>query len=188
MKIRKNNGSIGDAWTSACHSSGISALARDLGYSRGTAKTKRLPSAIWKETLENRRSFLEGYYAADGSKNRPMGTVHCANPDLLREAQIASATPIGIHSHFKEYADGTAQVSAHAPGQSRGRGIAKGARFYGLNDDYDFKIFKSAERLGIIEDTYTLAVFHDDHRFDSEGIISKNTGGGLHVHGHHQGP
>lgn len=41
---------------------------------------------------------------------------------------------------------------------------------------YDVYRVVSVKPLGVVEDTFTLAVKSDKHRYDSEGVISKNTG------------
>lgn len=175
LRVKKNPGSIGDAWVGVVHGKGVTELFKALGYTRGVAKTKRIPNALWKETLANRTAFCQGYYASDGTKGRPFGTAHCSNHKLMKEyRQILNS--IGVFSRIGLYADGTAQVSAHGEKTVRQHGVHNGRRFYGLSPDYDFRIVRTVRRLGIVEDTYTLSVWHEDHRFDSEGLISKNTG------------
>jgi DNA polymerase-1 len=44
---------------------------------------------------------------------------------------------------------------------------------------YSFSKLRRKRRLGVVEDTYTLAVNHPSHSFDSEGVISKNTAADL---------
>jgi DNA polymerase-1 len=174
LHVRKTKGSRGKSWQGTVNCAGVSELFSALGYARGTAKTKRIPTTLWSAPLEHRKAFIEGYYASDGIKTEPFGSVHCSNPELLREYRLILHS-IGVSSKMVVSQNGTARVIAHDVATNHARGSSSGERFYGLHPDYDFRIIKSVRPLGIMEDTYTLSVFHDDHCYDSEGLISKNT-------------
>jgi hypothetical protein len=75
-----------------------------LGISRGvTAHTKRLPSRIFQETLENRKSFIRGVMDSDGhkppmvsAKGNPYNIHLCQRP-LLEDLKILLRT-LGVES------------------------------------------------------------------------------------------
>lgn len=204
--------------------------------------TKRIPDAIWKETLENRTAFTQGFFCADGNQessklyNTEYQNLHLANHDVLQDMMVLLRT-IGINStvnrtgenswrlqtHYSEYYKEVFGGYVVSKIKSDKRYISESVRnrilftveeqsiklnsktkdyaiLYKLRkgekvslhrgvqlakslgvfiDDilYDnYKVTK-VEKQGIYEDTYTLSVFSDLHRFDSEGVISKNTGG-----------
>ncbi len=86
------------------NSQGLGKLFEVLGFVMGkNAHTKRLPTRIFIETLENRRAFIKGIMDSDGyqgikEKNNP--SIHICQRELLQEIQLVLRT-IGVESNLR---------------------------------------------------------------------------------------
>ena len=218
-----------------------------LGFERANAHTKRVPERAFRETLNNRKSFIRGMMDSDGclSKTNSYHGIHLCQRPLLEDFKLLFRT-IGVESKLcgpytytnkktklvtvsyrlniqnRMYAQELGDPSGFkfAPNdmdapqflidelleQDPGtwgrkafpddssyvlyRRIATGGRttVYTLkklcemlgvtlsSPIYGIKTLVSKTALGREEDTYTLSVDDPLHRFDAEGIITKNSG------------
>ena len=233
-RVRRSIGSLGESYQAAINSKALVSIFNYYGYGSWTAKTKRVPKLIFESPLVCRKSFLRGYFDADGCKkavNRY--TFHTANKELLEDVQALSWTT-GLASYVKTQNDGThvlvwsdlAEVERVLElnleirkKRTGGTMVLPGFKYKEVyetlkkmpidsNNDrallcnlnkgrkilvptvvkllkkydaavpllyYHYKVKEKTETEKV-EDTYTLSVYSDLHRYDSSCIISKNTG------------
>ncbi len=233
---RRMKGSIGESYQAEVSSKALTSVFEYLGYSGGTARTKRVPEFIYRAPLSMRKQFLKGYFDADGCKKKENRyCFHTPNEQLLKDMQLVGWT-LGFSSRVWENSDRTFMLSWGD--------TSKLERFFGLKENprkrssdklvflpkFLYKtVYESLKKDGRytkssndkvlvcklnkgkpillstalrllrdynlsipqvyfsgkivkktineeVEDTYTLAVHSPLHRFDSCGIISKNTG------------
>jgi DNA polymerase I-like protein with 3'-5' exonuclease and polymerase domains/intein/homing endonuclease len=233
-KVRRSKGSIGESYQASINSKALVSIFNYYGYGSWTAKTKRVPKLIFESPLGCRKSFLRGYFDADGcKKSANRYGFHTANRELLEDVQ-ALAWTTGLASYVKTQSDeshllvwsdlsevervlglksekrkrrtGGAmllpsfkhkeiyETLKNIPLDSnkdrsllcnlnKGRKIlvptvAKLLRKYDVSIPLFYYHYKVLEKTEIkkVEDTYTLSVYSDLHRYDSSCIISKNTG------------
>lgn len=157
--------SIGRSFQVRCSSPAIIELFLWLGMvPNATSKTKRVPDRLFTETARNRQAFVQGLWDSDGAK--PSRNLHLMNLPLLQDVHLLYDT-LGYNGKVsKLYKDGSSQLTfRHTKnGTSKfydpryGRGTVREVRFFEE-----------------VEETYTLAVHHENHRYFSNGILSKNT-------------
>lgn len=74
-----------------------------LGVRNENTYTKRVPAALWQESIRNRAAFLRGYFSADGtaSSSGDAVSVRSVNLGLLRDAHDLLRS-LGIRSSCRE--------------------------------------------------------------------------------------
>ncbi len=209
------------------------------------AKTKRLSQLIFKESAENRRSFIKGLMDSDGcygKSARYVPNLHLCQYHLLADVQLLLRS-LGIESNLRgPFHSGNSQVSYRLdiprralfsllnkktaqfsrynnkptprfliselislyPDLKRAdfkkysdyilyrrwtnKGTSSIYHFFELLQRNNLKMespiyiwheIKKIRRLEKKETTYTLSINEGSHRFDSEGVISKNTAADL---------
>jgi len=134
-----------------------------------TSWEKRVADVVFMLDIPRKKSFIQGYFDADGTrpKKYPNGlsayAITSVNYALLRDTYIVARSAgilCNIRGPYK-------QKSKHRD-------------FYRLNlhrPDTKKRVV-SVRMTGETEGVYTLMVDHPHHSFDSEGLISKNSGAG----------
>lgn len=142
-----------------------------LGYGitpNQTSWEKRVADVVFTLDVDRKKAFIQGYFDADGTrpKKYPNGlsayAITSVNYPLLQDTYII-ARSVGILSNIR------------GP-YSQKRGSCRD--FYRLNlhtGDKQTSVV-CVEATGITEDVFTLSVDNEHHSFDSEGVISKNSG------------
>lgn len=135
-----------------------------LGVKHQTARTKRVPTVVWEASLSLRRSFLGGLIDADGYKKGQ--SLHMMNHELLREVQllleVSFEQKTRLNGPFKSCGSSNLRYNVLSIGCRR------------LDQRYSYAAFKELELSDRYEDTFTLEVFDDEHRYVSDGFITKN--------------
>jgi DNA polymerase I-like protein with 3'-5' exonuclease and polymerase domains len=131
----------------------------DLGIKeRWRSRTKRIPEIIFVLDSKRRKSFLKGYFDADGYEG-VRSQRYCSSNRLLLEDTLRLMQTVGQ----------TGQIT-----ETRNHG----------NTWFNLYIHKVAHPLYVQsieccndEEMFTLSVDDEHHSFSTEGIISKNTAG-----------
>lgn len=152
-----------------------------LGYPWGqTAHYKRVPTTVWTSTLENRKAFLLGLLDADRYFHQSNPHIHLCQRPVLEELQILFRT-VGVESTIRGPYENRWRLCLVGSQCSRylGYGRPRAMRLPMLVPRpptmYATRTLVKKVALGARETTYTLSVDNPGHRFDSEGIISKNS-------------
>jgi DNA polymerase len=133
------------------------------------AWTKRIADVVFTLSPTRRESFIKGYYDADGTtrKHYPNGwtaeQITSVNRELLQDTALLLRS-VGRRAYLKgPYRE---DIPGHRP-------------FFRLSIHPDPAVRKRVVRVVVtndFDDVFTLAVEDSNHSFDSEGIISKNSG------------
>lgn len=132
-------------WQVKIHNSAFRRFSREvLGIENENTYTKRIPDAVWCESLTNRRAFLRGYFSADGSVSATADavSVRSVNLSLLEDAQ-ALLNSVGIRASFRPK---SLRVS-----------VLDRARY---RDEVGFVISHKTERLGIMKEGAYFGQWH----------------------------
>jgi intein/homing endonuclease len=135
-----------------------------------TSWEKRVADIVFVLDAERKKAFVQGYYDADGTrpKKYPNGlsayAITSVNYGLLKDTALI-ARSVGILCNIR------------GPYSQKS---VKHRDFYRLNlyaPDVKKKVV-SVKMTGEWSEVFTLCVEHEHHSFDSEGVISKNSGAG----------
>jgi phage terminase large subunit-like protein len=144
---------------------------RSLGF-KGKAKTKRIPADIFKKEIEVRRSFIEGFVAADGHIDKH----NRANVEISNKPFTEDLRRLCITSGFKpsNIYERTRMIQAphsKSPVESKTCHIS----FNTVPGNYGFKKtrIRAIEKIGQKE-VWDLTVA-DTHNFIAEGLVTHNT-------------
>lgn len=136
------------------------------------AHTKRVPEILYRCPLEYRLRFIQGLFDSDGYKKGK--NIHLCNYDLLNDVrQLCDISGIVTRLNGPFLSCGTSTLIL---GSSYGGLKPKVRKNNKLDSNYSYGSFHSLRPLDVYEETYTLSVHDEEHRFVSDGIISKNTG------------
>ena len=140
--------------------------------------TKEVPEVLFKSPLKHRLAFIEGLMDSDGC--RKYGNIHMKNYKLLNQVrQICdiSGIPTRLHSPESRKCGTTALNLGGKYGGIGDKSECKSP--HGKDTRYGARSFSKFEIYDEEVQTYTLTVFDDEHRFVSDGIISKNCCGDI---------
>jgi intein/homing endonuclease len=142
----------------------------ELGISANqVAWTKRIGDVVFTLSADRRAAFIQGYYDADGTTRKwyPKGwsatAITSVNRELLQDTALILRS-LGRRGYI------------HGPYRQRD---PKHRQFYRLHISEDVAVPRrvaSVRKLRRREQVYTLTVQNKTHSFDSEGVVSKNSG------------
>jgi DNA polymerase I-like protein with 3'-5' exonuclease and polymerase domains/intein/homing endonuclease len=103
LRKRPEGDSRKDIWALKVHNKAFRTFCKDvLGVETQNVYNKSFPSAVWKESPENRAAFLRGYFSADGGTSAvgDSVSVRSVNMGLLKDTQ-ALLHSLGIRSSYR---------------------------------------------------------------------------------------
>lgn len=105
----QTKGSKGETWQFRVSCKSWIDSLEELEYVKGRARTKRIYKGIYRTSLRDRRSFIQGFYDADGSKNT-WPSWHLCQKQLLQDLQLLLRT-VGIRSIINNCKDGSFKLN-----------------------------------------------------------------------------
>jgi len=134
-----------------------------------TAATKTIPEIVFQLDAERKDSFIKGYYDADGTRVKKYkkgwvgNQITSVNVRLLRDTLLLLRS-LGRRGHI------------HGPYRNKGMTHKPFYRLRTVTDVSTPRKIARVEELGFVLPVYTLSVDHEHHSFDSEGVVSRNSG------------
>jgi len=142
-------------------------FSKCLDLQKNAYDSTKIPEIVWRSSLENRLSFLKGFYDLAG--NEVDKKIYLQNYEYLLDVMNL----IEVSSSLKVKLDGPLACGISVLSLEENDVDSE------LDVNYVASCFKKLDKLDKEEETYTLSVEGDLHQFVSDGVISKNTAGDI---------